>query len=88
MTMKDRIAIRLHAAFNPNVLHVIDESSAHAGHSGAKAGGESHFRIQIESQTFTGKTRIAIHKMIYASLEEEMTCEGGIHALAIEARGV
>jgi BolA protein len=86
MSVKERITDRLTTAFSPDSLNVIDESHQHHGHAGAREGGESHFRVQIVAQAFTGKSRLEQHRMINAALATELS--GPIHALAIEARGV
>ena len=39
---------KLQAAFSPDFLQVIDESSQHQGHAGARPDGESHFRVALE----------------------------------------
>jgi BolA family transcriptional regulator, general stress-responsive regulator len=85
MSVKERITDRLTTAFSPDSLNVIDESHQHQGHSGAREGGESHFRVQIVAQAFTGKSRLEQHRMINTALADELT--GQVHALAIEARG-
>lgn len=85
MSVKERITDRLTTAFSPDSLNVIDESHQHHGHSGAREGGESHFRVQIVAQAFAGKTRLEQHRMINAILADELS--GPVHALAIEARG-
>ncbi len=84
MTMRDRIEAKLMAAFTPSALTVTDDSHHHAGHSGAREGGETHFSVQIESAAFTGKSRVEMHRAINAVLAEELA--GRVHALAISAR--
>ena len=64
-------------------LAVIDESSLHQGHSGARPDGESHFRVKIVAAAFQGKSRVEQHRMINAVLALEL--EERVHALAIEA---
>src|ERR1700736_3507720 len=83
MTTRDRIAAKLTKAFAPERLEVIDESHRHAGHAGARPGGETHYSVYIVSQAFRGKSRIERHRMINASLISEL--QGGVHALAIRA---
>jgi BolA protein len=70
-------------ALQPSQLVVLDESAAHAGHSGANAEGHgTHFRVRIASAAFTGKTRIAKHRLVYDALQ--IFIDQGLHALAIE----
>jgi BolA protein len=83
MTTRDLITKKLTLAFAPTRLDVIDESQQHAGHAGARPGGESHFRVHIVSDAFRGKSRVARHRMINETLSSELS--GGVHALAIHA---
>ena len=76
-----RIQALLEAALLPERLEVIDESHLHVGHAGARDG-RGHFRIRIECSRFSGKPRLARHRMVYAALGDMM--ETDIHALAIE----
>jgi BolA family transcriptional regulator, general stress-responsive regulator len=74
---------KLTRAFQPQLLDVIDESHLHAGHAGSHPDGESHFRVKIVSQAFTGKSRVDTHRMVNAALAEEF--KSRLHALAIQA---
>ena len=58
MPTANTIADKLNAALTPVTLDIIDESSQHAGHVGARPEGETHFRLKIVSDTFTGKSRV------------------------------
>ena len=84
MTVKDAITNKLHEAFSPESLDVIDESHLHEGHSGHRPGGETHFRVYIVSPAFKGKSRVERHRMINAALAKELA--GSVHALAIHAQ--
>ena len=84
MTVKDIISKKLHDAFAPARLDVIDESHLHEGHMGHRPGGETHFRVNIVSDGFEGKSRIERHRMINATLAAELA--GPIHALALKAQ--
>src|SRR5580704_14650216 len=83
MTTRDVIAEKLTKAFAPERLDVIDETHRHAGHAGARPGGETHYSVYIVSQAFRGKTRIDRHRMVNATLASEL--QGGVHALAVRA---
>lgn len=72
----------LRGALAPTALQVIDDSSHHIGHAGAREGG--HYTVRITSARFAGLTRIARHRLVYDALQPLMP--GGIHALAIDAR--
>jgi len=82
MTMQDRIRAKLTASLAPTELTITDESHLHAGHGGARAGGETHYRIKVASARFAGKGRVARHRMVYALLTEEIA--DGVHALALQ----
>ncbi|CAA2104873.1 BolA family protein [Variovorax paradoxus] len=67
----------------PTELEVIDESAAHAGHSGANAAGYgTHFRVRIASPMFDGNPRVARHRLVYDALQ--VFIAQGLHAIAIE----
>lgn len=83
MTTRDLITQKLTEAFAPQSLRVVDESERHIGHAGYRPGGESHYRVYIVAEAFRGKSRIERHRMINASLAQELA--GGVHALAIHA---
>lgn len=76
--MKQRLA-----QLDPESLEIVDESSRHAGHEGAKGGG-GHYRLTIVSRRFAGQPAPARHRMVYDALGALMRKE--IHALAINAR--
>ena len=84
MTMAERIETKLQAALRPASLQVIDESAQHAGHSGARPGGETHFRVVIVADAFSGLSRLEMHRRINQILTDEL--QERVHALAIEAR--
>jgi BolA protein len=72
---------KLEAAFAPEALVIEDESSRHAGHSGEREGGESHFRIRIVSASFQGVSRVERQRRVYAAVADEIAA--GLHALAL-----
>jgi BolA protein len=83
MTIKTLIETSLTEALAPERLIVIDESAAHAGHAGHRAGGESHFRVRIVSPAFAGASRVERHRRVNTALASAFAA--GVHALAIEA---
>lgn len=73
----------LREALAPTQLEVIDESAAHAGHTGANAEGYgTHFRVRIATPKFDGKPRVARHRLVYDALQ--VFIAQGLHAIAIE----
>lgn len=76
---------RLNQLLQPSRLEVIDESYQHAGHAGANGlGAGTHFRVRIASPYFTGKGRVACHRLVYDALRDFI--DRGLHALAIETQ--
>ena len=74
---------KLTAAFQPTRLEIEDDSHRHAGHSGAREGGESHFNVLIESAAFAGAPKVARQRMVYRALADELA--GPVHALSVKA---
>jgi BolA protein len=81
MGAADIIAQKLSAAFSPTELSVEDESAHHAGHSGSRPGGETHFRVRIVSPAFAGLSRVERQRRVNGVLEAEL--RGQVHALAM-----
>ncbi len=86
MRVAEHIEKLLTEQLAPTSLQVIDDSAKHAGHSGARAGGESHFTVKIVSEKFVGMNAVARHRAVYAALKPLL--DAGLHALAIEAKAV
>lgn len=79
-----RIEAALRAHFVPTILQVQDDSAMHAGHSGARAEGETHYNVLVVSERFSGLNRVARHRLINAALSDEFTA--GLHALSLTLR--
>ena len=80
--MADTIRDKLTAAFAPAELDVMDESAQHAGHAGARPGGETHFRVRIVSYRLRRPVgRVERQRRIYAALDAELKAQ--VHALAL-----
>jgi BolA protein len=77
----ERLEAVLRAEFAPSQLDVIDESALHAGHSGARAGGETHYQVSLVSERFTGMTRVARSRLVHSVLKSEF--DSGLHALSL-----
>ena len=84
MSVRQDISRKLEAAFAPDRLEIEDQSHLHAGHAGARDGGESHFRVAIVARAFDGKSRVERQRLIHQCLAEELA--GPVHALSIAAR--
>ncbi|WP_045834853.1 BolA family transcriptional regulator [Hyphomicrobium sp. 99] len=81
MSVTGRVREKLMIALHPTRLDVINESELHAGHRNSPGTGESHFRILVVSDVFSGKSRIERHRLVNDLLKDELA--GGIHALAL-----
>lgn len=77
----DRIREKLTSGLAPLSLEITDDSHKHAGHAGARPGGESHFTVEVVSGAFEGLGRVERQRLVYRLLEEEMA--GPVHALAL-----
>ena len=84
VSVRSQIEKKLQAAFQPEMLRVLDESHLHAGHAGARPEGETHFRVTLVSPAFAGRSRVERHRMVNSALADELA--GPVHALAVHAR--
>lgn len=80
----ERMENLLRAQLSPLDFALIDESGAHAGHAGARPGGETHFRLRAVSAAFEGLSRVARQRLVYAALAGEF--ETGLHALSLDLK--
>ena len=79
--MTSRLRAKLEAALSPLALDIEDESAKHAGHAGAREGGETHYRIRIVSEGFAGLSRVQRQRKVYAAVAEELAER--VHALSL-----
>ncbi len=77
----DIIRAKLTGAIAPFELVIEDESARHAGHAGARAEGETHFRVRIVSRAFEGLSRVERQRRVYAVLKDELATR--VHALSL-----
>lgn len=80
----ERIRVALEAALLPTMLEVVDDSASHAGHAGARTGGQTHYNVTVVSPAFTGLGRVARHRLVNQALLAEF--EEGLHALSLVLR--
>ncbi len=78
----DTIKQKLNQALNPELIEIIDNSAAHAGHAGVQSGG-GHYHVTIVAEAFTDKSQVQRHQLVYQALGDLMKQE--IHALGINA---
>jgi BolA protein len=82
MMVAATIREKLTAAFEPDELLVEDESAKHAGHSGARPDGQTHFNVRIVAKSFEGLSRVERQRRVYSALTDELK-PGGVHALSL-----
>ena len=90
MSIQQSIENKLRDTFAPLSLAVINESHLHAGHHHSGSDhhgtfdglGETHFRVCMVADAFTGKNRVERHRAVNEALKDELA--GGVHALALE----
>ena len=83
-TRAERLESALRTAFAPERLAVVDDSARHAGHAGARPGGQTHYSVLVVAAAFRGMNRVARSRAVHAVLEREFA--GGMHALALTLR--
>ena len=77
----ERIRTTLEAAFAPARVLVQDDSAKHAGHAGARPGGETHYTVTVVAAAFAGRSRVDRSRTVHAALEAEFG--SGLHALSL-----
>ncbi|MGE0154450.1 MAG: BolA family protein [Reyranellaceae bacterium] len=80
----DSIRRKLEQALQPQQLEIRDDSARHAGHAGAREGGESHFHVTAVSARFAGLNRLDRQRLVHAALAQELA--GPVHALSLSLR--
>ena len=81
MSVAETMRVKLSERFAPTRLVIVDDSERHAGHAGARPGGETHFTVTIVSPAFAGLNRVARQRLVYGTLAAEIA--GGVHALSL-----
>lgn len=76
MSMATVIEQKVNDAISPSVLQIENESHRHGGPAT-----ESHFKLLVVAEQFSGMSRVKRHQQLYGLLREEM--QGGVHALAL-----
>lgn len=82
MTITERMNEKLTSALSPLRLSIVDDSHKHEGHSGWREGGQTHFRVEIVSAQFDGKSRVERQRMVYSLLADELA--ETVHALQLK----
>ncbi|KAL1495423.1 hypothetical protein AB1Y20_016791 [Prymnesium parvum] len=78
------VRAKLTAAFAPEHLEVINESSNHC----VPKGSETHFKVVVVSHQFAGLPPLERHRQVNAVLADELEGSAGppVHALSIVAK--
>ncbi len=84
LSRAERMQTLLTAEFAPQNIVIEDQSSQHAGHAGARPGGQTHYRLTLVSTAFEGLSRVARQRLVYQALREEF--ETGLHALSLDLK--
>ncbi|EYE95000.1 BolA family protein [Aspergillus ruber CBS 135680] len=86
--LEDIIREKLTTSLSPSTLLIRNDSHLHAHHAPMQGSTsrETHFHVTVTSSAFQSKMQAARHRMIYALLKDEMSQEGGIHALQLKTR--
>ncbi len=71
------ITNKLNTGFDAQHLDVLNESHMHS----VPPDSETHFKVVMVSEHFTGQRKVARHQAVYAQLAEELA--GPVHALAL-----
>lgn len=74
----------LREALSPLDIALADDSAKHAGHAGARPGGETHYSLRIVSERFEGLSRVARQRLVYQTLSDEFA--EGLHALSLDLK--
>ncbi|KAG8449877.1 hypothetical protein GDO86_016521 [Hymenochirus boettgeri] len=74
------IRSKLTESLNPSHLEVHNESHMHA----VPKDSETHFKVVVVSDSFSGKSLIQRHRLVNELLKEELA--GSVHALSIHAK--
>ena len=67
----------INSALDTQYLEVLNESHMHS----VPPNSETHFKVTVVSDDFSGKSKVARHQIIYALVGELM--QQGLHALAL-----
>ena len=81
MAVAEIMEHKLTQALAPQRLKIVDDSEKHKGHAGYREGGQTHFRVEVVSEAFTGQSRVARQRRVYEILAAELA--GGVHALQL-----
>lgn len=76
MSLQNRIQLKVEHEVKPQYFDLINESHMHSGPAT-----DSHFKLIVVSETFSGLSAVKRHQRLYALLADEL--RDGVHALAL-----
>tara|TARA_B100001250_G_scaffold276861_1_gene239343 strand:+ start:263 stop:529 length:267 start_codon:yes stop_codon:yes gene_type:complete len=79
--VKKNILSKLKKHLKPSFIEVVDESHLHANHNPDAKNGGTHFKVEIISDIFQGKSNVEKHRIVYQILDFEL--KNGVHALTL-----
>ncbi len=88
--IEQSIRNKLTNEFNPSSLKIRNDSHKHSHHramEGVSNMTESHFMIDIVSDSFKGKSQPSRHRLIYSLLKDELENKG-VHALQMKTKTI
>lgn len=85
----ESIISKIQTSLKPTQFAIYNDSRFHAHHAEQRNSSnkvESHFRLEIVSDEFKGKTQPARHRLVYGLLAEELSRQNGVHALSLKTK--
>ncbi|KAF8070656.1 bola-like protein-domain-containing protein [Lyophyllum atratum] len=86
--LETSIRDKLVRVLQPTSVTISNDSWQHRHHAPMRAqgggNGETHFSIQVISDSFKGKNTMQRHRMVYSALSEELS--QGLHSLSLKTR--
>lgn len=79
---QQRIEDALRKRFAPAELTVEDQSARHAGHAGARPGGETHYHVRLRARSLDGMSILQMHRAVNEAVAAEFS--SGLHALSLD----
>ncbi len=84
MSRINRLQKILQDELSPSTLEITDESHLHAGHHTNPGGSETHLKITILSEKFSGLSLIARHRMVNDIIKDDLN--SGLHAIKLTTK--
>lgn len=86
--IEDVIVDKIVKHFEPSYLKIANDSHKHSHHAGMRGASnvkESHFRLEIISDKFSGLNQPSRHRLVYQLLDDELKNKG-VHALQMKTK--